>query len=97
MNGGELPLPCPDHAGRFQLGLRPEHILLQDGSPWRGQVVVVEPTGADTYVVIDTVAGRVTVRTSPQLSVKPGERVGLQVQGEHASWFDATSGARIGA
>ena len=61
----------------------------------RGKVLVVEPTGADTYLVVETVAGRVTVRTAPQLSIQPGDNVRLAVKGEHASWFDASSGERV--
>lgn len=76
------------------LGLRPEHITLDDTSAWRGKVLVVEPTGADTYVVLETGAGRVTVRTQPQLVVKPGESIGLRVDGNHANWFEA-SGLRV--
>ena len=41
-------------------------IALVEQSPWRGEVTVVEPTGADTFVVVKTGAGDVTVRTSPQ-------------------------------
>ncbi len=91
----QLPLTAPVHGAKLQLGLRPEHIALDDASSWRGQVLVVEPTGADTYVVVQTAAGRVTVRTLPQLSVRPGDNVGLAVRGEHASWFDAQSGERV--
>ena len=93
----QLPLTCPAHGAKLQLGLRPEHVALDDASSWRGQVLVVEPTGADTYVVAQTAAGRVTVRTLPQLSVRPGDNVGLAVRAEHANWFDAQSGERVAA
>ena len=95
INGVVLPLSAPAHTGKLQLGLRPEHIALDDAAPWRGKVLVVEPTGADTYLVVETVAGRVTVRTAPQLSIQPGDNVRLAVKGEHASWFDASSGERV--
>jgi multiple sugar transport system ATP-binding protein len=94
--GATLALAAPA-TGTLQLGLRPEHISLDDASPWRGQVFVVEPTGADTYVVLDTEAGRISVRTAALSGLKPGDTVGLQVQGEHASWFDAASGDRVSA
>ena len=93
--GAELPLAGPAHVGVLQLGLRPEHIALDDAALWRGKVLVVEPTGADTYVVIQTEAGRVTVRTAPQVCVQPGDTVGLKVAGEHANWFDAQGGQRV--
>jgi multiple sugar transport system ATP-binding protein len=77
------------------LGLRPEHIRLSDAAPWRGTVNLVEPTGADTYVVVDTAAGKVTVRAAPQIQVRPGDAVGLEIQADHVTWFDQASGLRL--
>ncbi len=94
--GAALPLACPAAGGKATLGLRPEHIELADAAPWRGEVSLVEPTGADTYVVVKTDAGDMTVRVSPQLRVSPGERVGLQPRAAHANWFDVQSGQRLG-
>jgi multiple sugar transport system ATP-binding protein len=92
-----LPLLCPANGGgNTLLGLRPEHLSFDDAAAWRGEVSVVEPTGADTYVVVKTGAGDVTVRTAPQLSVRPGDHVGLAVQASHANWFDEASGQRLG-
>ena len=92
--GGEIPLSCPD-AAALTLGVRPEHITLQSDAPWRGDVLVVEPTGADTFVVLQTCAGKITVRTSPQSRIQVGERCGLEMSAAHAHWFDATSGVRL--
>jgi multiple sugar transport system ATP-binding protein len=97
IKNAELPLRCPANAGgNTLLGLRPEHLSFDDAAAWRGEVSVVEPTGADTYVVVKTGAGDVTVRTAPQLSVRPGDHVGLAVQASHANWFDEASGQRLG-
>ncbi|TXT40982.1 MAG: multiple sugar transport system ATP-binding protein [Comamonadaceae bacterium] len=93
--GGTLELPCPTH-GPVILGQRPEHIHLADDAPWRGEVMLVEPTGADTYVVIKTGAGLVTVRTPPSTQVKMGDSVGLSVSANHNNWFDAQTGLRLG-
>lgn len=97
IKNADLPLLCPTQAGAATLlGLRPEHLRFDDTAPWRGVVGVVEPTGADTYVVVQTDAGNVTVRTAPQQAVRPGEHVGLAVQASHANWFDEASGQRVG-
>lgn len=77
------------------LGLRPEHIGLVDGAGWRGEVSLVEPTGADTYVVVKTDAGHITVRTAPQVRVKPGDNVCLHIAAANVSWFDVKSGVRL--
>ena len=39
----------------------------------------MEPTGADTYVVLKTALGPVTVRVAPQTQVRVGELTGLVV------------------
>jgi len=81
--------------GDVRLGLRPEHIHLADSASWRGQVALVEPTGADTYVVVNTEAGAVTLRTPPRVAVRVGDAVGLEFARENAHWFDASTGLRL--
>ena len=94
--GAQLALTSVDNQGKAALlGLRPEHIRLNDAAAWRGVVYLVEPTGADTYVVVDTAAGKVTVRATPQTRVRPGDSVGLEIQAEHVTWFDQASGLRL--
>ncbi len=96
MAGAQLALNAPDNASKTTLlGLRPEHIRLSDAAAWRGVVNLVEPTGADTYVVVDTPAGKMTVRAAPQTQVRPGDAVGLEIQAEHVSWFDQASGLAL--
>jgi multiple sugar transport system ATP-binding protein len=93
--GGSLALDCPAPDGAITLGQRPEHIHLEADAPWRGEVQVVEPTGADTYVVIKTAAGAVTVRVPPSTPIKAGEHIGLSVSSRHNNWFHAQSGLRV--
>jgi multiple sugar transport system ATP-binding protein len=93
--GGSLGLPCPVQ-GNVTLGQRPEHIHLADDANWRGEVTLVEPTGADTYVVIRTGVGLITVRTPPSTQVKVGDNVGLSVSANHNNWFDVQTGQRLG-
>jgi multiple sugar transport system ATP-binding protein len=92
--GGALDLPCPD-AQDVILGQRPEHIHLAEDSPWRGEVVLVEPTGADLYIVVKTALGLLTVRLAPSTQVKMGDNVGLTVSGRHNNWFDAKTTRRV--
>ncbi len=92
--GGSLELPCPQTTDVI-LGQRPEHIHLDADAPWRGQVILVEPTGADLYVVVKTAAGNMTVRLAPSTPVAMGDNVGLSVSSRHNNWFDAQSTRRI--
>jgi multiple sugar transport system ATP-binding protein len=93
--GVALGLSCLADGGDALLGVRPEHLVLADDSAWRGEVSVVEPTGPDTYVVVDTACGTVTLRTGALAGVRPGDRVGLAVAPEHAHWFDARTSERL--
>jgi len=93
--GGALDLPCPDTV-EATLGQRPEHIHLSADAPWRGEVVLVEPTGADTYVVLKTGVGLITVRAPANTKVGLGESVGMTVSDRHNNWFDKNSGLRMG-
>ena len=96
MAGVDLPLDCPVGEGvAATLGLRPEHLVIRDDAAWRGEVSVVEPTGADTFVVVRTAVGDVSVRLPPQERLQPGDRVGLAVQAGHSVWFAKDSGQRI--
>src|SRR5574343_456117 len=79
IEGATLPLDPRTSHSDLLLGVRPEHLQLQADAAWRGQVSVVEPTGPDTYVVVDTAAGSVTLRTDAQTRVQPGDPVGLGV------------------
>ncbi|MDD3936641.1 ABC transporter ATP-binding protein [Rhodoferax sp.] len=93
-DGGSLALPCPA-TGSVILGQRPEHVHLSDDASWRGQVMLIEPTGADTYVVVKTNVGLITVRTPPNTQVKMGDTVGMTVSSNHNNWFDAQTGLRL--
>ncbi len=95
IQGAALNLAAPASANEVLLGVRPEHLVMQDSAPWRGKVSVVEPAGPDTYVVVDTAAGSVTLRTDAQTRVQPGDAVGLAVEPANAHWFDASSENRL--
>ena len=57
--------------------------------------LLVEPTGADTYVVVKTAVGLMTVRAPANTKVQLGEIVGMTVSGRHNNWFDHASGVRL--
>jgi multiple sugar transport system ATP-binding protein len=86
--------PVPAIAGAVQLGLRPEHILLNASSDWQGTVKLVEPTGADTFIDIDAAGQHLTVRVAPDVEISPGQTVGLKANTQALHWFD-TQGVRL--
>jgi multiple sugar transport system ATP-binding protein len=92
--GDTLDLPCPAPQA-LTLGLRPEHIQITGNASWRGEVVLVEPTGADTYVVLKTGAGTITVRAPAHTHLAIGAQVGLEIDRQHCNWFNTTTGVRV--
>ncbi len=89
-----LPNPAPSlPAGRdVTLGVRPEHLAVDDsGVP--AEVVVVEPTGADTQIFCKLAGTDVTAVVRERHEFRPGETVRLKPQLTYA--FDPSSGARL--
>ena len=81
-----------------EFGVRPEHLLLGapgDGLP--GRVLMLEPTGPETYVKLETPLGTMTARVAGRASQQAGDKVGLSWAAEHAHRFDGDSGRRLEA
>ncbi|WP_284619263.1 ABC transporter ATP-binding protein [Aquabacterium humicola] len=75
-------------------GLRPECLQFADtGLP--GTLAMIEPTGPETYLLVDTAVGQLTVRAPGHAHQRVGERVHLQWQPQDAHLFDARSDARL--
>ncbi|HUP07360.1 MAG TPA: ATP-binding cassette domain-containing protein, partial [Caldimonas sp.] len=78
------------------LGMRPEHLTLADsGIP--SQVVVVEPTGADTFVACRHEGTEVAVVFRERHDFAPGTVIHLQPDPRRAHLFDADTGRRLAA
>jgi len=75
-------------------GLRPECLAFSDsGLP--GTLAMIEPTGPETYLLVDTAVGQLTVRVPGNPGQRVGERVHLQWQAENAHVFDAKTELRV--
>jgi multiple sugar transport system ATP-binding protein len=75
-------------------GLRPENVTLADRGI-AGKVVMVEPTGPETYALIDTALGLLLARAPGRLGQHSGDAVQLAWHAEDAHLFDAASEQRI--
>jgi ABC-type sugar transport system ATPase subunit len=99
VGGGMLPLPPAQAAalaGRteepLELGLRPDDLELtaaDAGQSFPGRVLVVEPQGGVTFIVVDTGAGRVNVVTPAAQGVAAGNSVGIKLSDSRAHLFAA--------
>jgi multiple sugar transport system ATP-binding protein len=84
------------HGQAVHYGIRPGDIGL--GPAGRGiaaQVVVVEPTGAETELVLQAGSEQLILVMHGRTTARPDEGVGLRIDGHKAHLFDEGSGQRI--
>ncbi len=78
------------------LGVRPEHLSLGAGNEGiAGQVNVIEPTGAETQIFVDTPAGSVTAVFTERHDFAPGTPIVLKPQANSIHLFDAQTGQHL--
>ena len=91
-------VPAPANAavdGRdVVIGVRPEHFDIGE-SCVQAQVVVVEPTGADTQVYCRIAGQSVTAVSRARHTFRPGDTIDLKPSQGKSYLFDPASGARI--
>ena len=100
---GGLSLPAPlnasgQHGQKVIYGTRPEHIDIGGaGEGLETEVVVVEPTGADTQIFTKIAGIEVTSVFRERHAFRPGETIRLRPDPARAHLFDAASGIRLNA
>jgi multiple sugar transport system ATP-binding protein len=98
VNGAAIEIPevREDEAeGTLALGVRPEHVSLDDASSLRGRVFGVEYLGTTQIVTIETPHGRVKARSPSSAAARIGDIVGLNLDHARLSVFDVTSGRAL--
>ncbi len=97
--GASLALPHGAQANEGQpvlYGMRPEHCALaSEGLPV--EVIVVEPTGADTQLYCKFGTQEVSAVLRDRTTVNPGERIALSPDLARSHLFDAATGQRLAA
>jgi len=86
------------HGQKVHYGIRPGDLVLADaGIP--AQVVVVEPTGAETELLLQVGAGSTTQQVvlvmHGRTDARPGDTVHLAIDGRKAHVFDGANGQRL--
>ena len=77
-------------------GIRPGDIAIgAAGQGITAQVVVVEPTGAETELLLEVGGTQMIVVLHGRTAAQPDDKVGLQIDAAKAHLFDAASGQRI--
>jgi multiple sugar transport system ATP-binding protein len=95
--GTALPLakPIDDAKGKALIyGLRPEHVRLEaTGIP--ATVVVTEPTGSETQVIVRLDKVDLTLLFRERIDVRPGETIHIAIDETAVHVFDKETGLRL--
>jgi multiple sugar transport system ATP-binding protein len=102
---GGLRWPLGEHAGAdgqsVAYGVRPEHLAVAHGAANEGalpaEIIVVEPTGAETELLVKVGEAQIVLVTHGRTEVSPGDRIGLAVDPAMVHVFDQATGARLAA
>ncbi|MBY5370223.1 ABC transporter ATP-binding protein [Rhizobium leguminosarum] len=96
-DGTALPVASPpaEAIGRdLVYGLRPEYILL-DANGLPGEIVVIEPTGYETHLILRLGGSDLSCVFRERVSARPGETLRVAIDAAHVHLFDAESGRRL--
>jgi multiple sugar transport system ATP-binding protein len=96
--GAQVPAPLTGAADGVDVvyGVRPEHLALADGGEGlAGQVAVVEPTGADTHVVVRGADHEILAVFRERHAFQPGQQITLRPDVASGHLFEASGGTRL--
>ncbi|MGY6158205.1 ABC transporter ATP-binding protein [Paraburkholderia strydomiana] len=93
LHGAAVPVPRSEAgAERVLLGIRPEHVTIDQHGPLRGKVIADEYLGSHQVLVVETALGVVRVRVGKDDGLPAGSRVGLSFRKDRTLLYDAQSG-----
>jgi multiple sugar transport system ATP-binding protein len=96
---GEARLGIPEQhegaSGGLVLGIRPEHVQLEDAAPYRGRVLATEYLGTTQIVTLQTAHGDVKARLASDRKATVGETTGLSFDPRTITIFGAERGRAL--
>jgi multiple sugar transport system ATP-binding protein len=96
--GVALPRPAGVPTGTaVQYGVRPEDLALGGPDAVPAEVLLVEPTGAETHLKVRIDGQELTLVTKARLDAAPGDLLPITLASARGHLFEAESGRRIGA
>jgi ABC-type sugar transport system ATPase subunit len=92
-----IPVPLREYDGQIQLGIRPEHVSIGLAGTGMGDATarLIEPSGPDTLLHLDTGEAAIVARIPGFLDVTVGAPVGVTFDITQLHFFDS-SGIRLG-
>ena len=98
-DGQQWPVPATmsgQDGQAVHYGIRPGNIVMGEaGSGIAAQVVVIEPTGAETEIIVKVGETLFTVVLHGRTDARPQQTVGLQIDVDMVHLFDHAGGARL--
>jgi len=91
----DVPQQREDAHGALALGVRPEHVHLDDAAPTRGRVIAAEYLGTSQIVTLATPHGEVKARIPSARAVRSGDTTGLSFDARTLSLFDVATGRAL--
>ena len=77
------------------IGIRPEHLVLDENGPVKATVEVAELMGSESYLHATTGKHPFVARVGVTRDFKTGESVRLNLQTEELRFFDGETGERL--
>ena len=90
-----MPRQLDGASGDLTLGVRPEHVHLNDAATYRGEITATEYLGTTQIVTLKTRHGRVKARIASHMKVRVGERTGLDLDARTLTLFNAGTGRAL--
>ncbi len=81
--------------GRLTLGVRPEHVHLDDAAAFRARILAAEYLGTTQIVTLDSAHGQIKARIGSHVPVRIGDTTGLRFDARSISLFAASGHALI--
>jgi len=81
--------------GTLTLGIRPEHVTLDDAAGYRGRVVATEYLGTTQIVTLETPNGMLKARVASSDRVAVGSSTGLQFDARTITLFENERGSAL--
>jgi multiple sugar transport system ATP-binding protein len=92
--GVHIPVHHAGAAGKAVAGIRPNKLRIGANGP-EAKVLVVEPTGDETHVLVDAGGLQLAVLIRDRISLAPGDAVHIEINPADVHFFDQATQARL--
>jgi multiple sugar transport system ATP-binding protein len=91
----KIPPSIDGAEGALSLGVRPEHIKLDDNASYRGRIVATEYLGTTQIVTLDTPNGVLKARVASSDKITEGQATGLSFDARTVTLFENAQGRAL--